>query len=93
MRDPFPEEFNRVAVGRLAQLHFCPTSRSRDNLLAEHVAAATAHLTGNTVVNTLQYTANKLEGQPQQKFDHDILLTAHRRDFRGSTRRDMQCSA
>ncbi len=84
VRNPFPEEFNRVAVGRLAQLHFCPTSRSRDNLLAEHVAAATAHLTGNTVVDALQYTANKLEGQPQQKFDHDILLTAHRRENFGA---------
>src|SRR5256885_15343487 len=35
--NPFPEEFNRVAVGRLARLHFCPTPRARDNLLAERV--------------------------------------------------------
>jgi len=84
IRNPFPEEFNRVAVGRLAQLHFCPTARSRDNLLDEHIDAATAHLTGNTVIDALQYTTKKLESQPPRKFDHDILLTAHRRENFGA---------
>ena len=84
VRNPFPEEFNRVAVGRLAQLHFCPTSRSRDNLLAEHIDSATAHLTGNTVIDALQYTTMKLGAQPPRKFDHDILLTAHRRENFGA---------
>jgi UDP-N-acetylglucosamine 2-epimerase (non-hydrolysing) len=79
-RNPFPEEFNRVAVGRLAQLHFCPTARSRDNVLAEHIDAATAHLTGNTVIDALQFTANKLKSRAVIAFDHDILLTAHRRE-------------
>lgn len=82
VRNPFPEEFNRVAVGRIAQLHFCPTARSRENVLAEHVDVATAHLTGNTVVDALQFTAEKLKGQSQLGvvYDHDILLTAHRRE-------------
>jgi UDP-N-acetylglucosamine 2-epimerase (non-hydrolysing) len=80
VRNPFPEEFNRVAVGRLAQLHFCPTARSRDNVIAEHVAVSTAHMTGNTVIDALQFTANKLTGQPAHAFDHDILFTAHRRE-------------
>jgi UDP-N-acetylglucosamine 2-epimerase (non-hydrolysing) len=83
-RNPFPEEFNRVAVGRLAQLHFCPTPRSRENILAEHIQADTAHLTGNTVVDALHYTATKLKSQPTRKFDHDILLTAHRRENFGA---------
>jgi len=81
-RNPFPEEFNRVAVGRIAQLHFCPTSRSRENVLAEHVDASTAHLTGNTVVDALQFTAEKLKSRSKLAvvYDHDILLTAHRRE-------------
>lgn len=84
VHNPFPEEFNRVAVGRLAQLHFCPTARSRDNVLAEHVDAKTAHLTGNTVIDALQFTANKLKGKPASVYDHDILLTAHRRENFGA---------
>jgi len=80
MRNPFPEEYNRVAVGRLAQLHFCPTQRSLENLMSEHVDEKTAHLTGNTVVDALRYTTEKLKSNPNRKFDHDILLTAHRRE-------------
>lgn len=80
MRNPFPEEFNRVAVGGLAQLHFCPTMRSRDNMLAEHAGVESAHLTGNTVVDALHYTTEKLKLQSIREFDHDILLTAHRRE-------------
>lgn len=83
-RNPFPEEFNRVAVSRLAQLHFCPTARARDNVLAEHVDAAAAHLTGNTVIDALQFTTEKLKTRPARGFDHDILLTAHRRENFGA---------
>ena len=83
-RNPFPEEFNRVAVSRLAQLHFCPTARARDNVLAEHVDAAAAHLTGNTVIDALQFTTEKLKTRPAHGFDHDILLTAHRRENFGA---------
>ena len=83
-RNPFPEEFNRVAVSRLAQLHFCPTARARDNVLAEHVDAAAAHLTGNTVIDALQFTTEKLKTRPARDFDHDILLTAHRRENFGA---------
>jgi UDP-N-acetylglucosamine 2-epimerase (non-hydrolysing) len=84
VRNPFPEEFNRVAVGRLAQIHFCPTTRARDNVLAEHVPSATVHLTGNTVIDALQYTTTRLKSQTSQKYDHDILLTAHRRENFGA---------
>lgn len=80
MRNPFPEEFNRVAVGRLAQFHFCPTPRSRQNIVGEKIDAATAHLTGNTVVDALHFTTAKLRTEAVRGFDHDILLTAHRRE-------------
>ena len=83
-RNPFPEEFNRVAVGRLAQLHFCPTQGSLDNVLGEHVDKSRASVTGNTVVDALQFTADKLKGKPARKFSHDILLTAHRRENFGA---------
>ena len=82
--NPFPEEFNRVAVTRVAQLHFCPTGRARDNALAEHVDATSVHLTGNTVIDALQYTAAKLETLPPKYPDHDILVTAHRRENLGA---------
>src|SRR6267143_1161555 len=83
-RNPFPEEFNRVAVGRLARLHFCPTLRARDNLLAERVGDSAAQLTGNTVIDALRFTTAKLEKHPVPTFDHDILLTAHRRENFGA---------
>ncbi len=50
---PFPEEANRVLVGRLARLHFAPTERARANLLAEGVAPDAIHVTGNTVIDAL----------------------------------------
>jgi len=84
IRNPFPEEFNRVAVTRLAQLHFCPTERSRSNVIAEHVDASSAHVTGNTVIDALQFTIGKLEKHPASEFDHDILVTAHRRENFGA---------
>ena len=78
--NPFPEEYNRVAVTRLAQLHFCPTQRALDNVLAEHANRANVHLTGNTVIDALYFTTGKLKLAPARRFDHDILLTAHRRE-------------
>jgi UDP-N-acetylglucosamine 2-epimerase (non-hydrolysing) len=91
-RNPFPEEFNRVAVTRLAQLHFCPTARARENVLAEHADAGASHITGNTVIDALHFTAAKLELRPARKFDHDILVTAHRRENFGSPFADI-CGA
>jgi UDP-N-acetylglucosamine 2-epimerase (non-hydrolysing) len=83
-RNPFPEEFNRVAVTRLARLHFCPTARARENLVAEHIDCGAAHLTGNTVIDALQFTAAKLKRRAPRGVEHDILLTAHRREHFGA---------
>ena len=83
-RNPFPEEFNRVAVGRMAQLHFCPTTLARANVLAEHIDESTAHMTGNTVIDALHYTVGKLKTRPAPGFDHNVLLTAHRRENFGA---------
>ena len=92
VRNPFPEEFNRVAVTRLAQLHFCPTARARDNVLAEHAEAAAAHITANTVIDALLFTTAKLNVGPARGFDHDILVTAHRRENFGAPLADI-CAA
>ena len=50
---PFPEEANRRLAGVLADLHFAPTSVSRDNLLKEHVDPGAITVTGNTVIDAL----------------------------------------
>lgn len=50
---PFPEEANRGLVSRLARLHFAPTTTSRQNLLAEGIAADRIWVTGNTVIDAL----------------------------------------
>ncbi|MDB5809602.1 MAG: UDP-N-acetylglucosamine 2-epimerase [Betaproteobacteria bacterium] len=92
IRNPFPEEFNRVAVTRLADLHFCPTEKARANVVAEHAVPARAHLTGNTVIDALHFTTAKLKRQPARRFDHDILLTAHRRENFGPPLADI-CTA
>jgi UDP-N-acetylglucosamine 2-epimerase (non-hydrolysing) len=84
IHNPFPEEYNRVAVTRLASLHFCPTQRALDNVLTEHIPRQSAYLTGNTVIDALHFTTAKLKQHPVRKFDHDILLTAHRRENFGA---------
>ncbi len=78
--NPFPEEFNRQTVGQIAQLHFCPTSRSRDNPIDERIEASTAHVTGNTVIDALRFTSAKLKCGSPPAVPHQILLTAHRRE-------------
>ena len=50
---PFPEEFNRVVIGRIATLHFAPTERARQNLLMEGVDPRHIMVTGNTVIDAL----------------------------------------
>jgi UDP-N-acetylglucosamine 2-epimerase (non-hydrolysing) len=84
LRNPFPEEFNRVAVTRVAQLHFCPTQIARDNVLTERAVPSAVHMTGNTVIDALNFTVEKLKVHPAQSYDHDILITAHRRENFGA---------
>lgn len=83
LRNPFPEEFNRIVCGRLAALHFAPTEVARRALLAESVAPGAIALTGNTVIDALLATP----GEPPAGLDPAcrlILLTAHRRENFGA---------
>lgn len=94
--NPWPEEMNRMMVGRLADLHFSPTSLSRDNLLAENTNAEQIHITGNTVIDTIFTVTEKFRQDsdlkrrigascryldPSRKL---ILITAHRRENFGA---------
>lgn len=83
LRYPFPEEFNRVMVGQLAQIHFCPTEGAKRNLLAEGVAASSTHVTGNTVIDALEFTCGKLP-RDAGKAAPQVLLTVHRRENLGA---------
>jgi UDP-N-acetylglucosamine 2-epimerase (non-hydrolysing) len=60
LHSPFPEEANRVIVSRLADLHFAPTASARDNLLAEGISPQRVFVTGNTGIDALFHTVQRL---------------------------------
>lgn len=93
---PFPEEFNRQCVGKVARWHFAPTAHSRDNLLAERVADAQIAVTGNTVIDALHWVLDRIESDAGRKAalagflderlpfawgsERFVLVTGHRRE-------------
>ena len=86
---PFPEEMNRCITGRLADLHFAPTERNRENLRREGVTE-NVHVVGNTVIDALRQMvredyAFKSEELQALDFTHHrwIVMTAHRRENLG----------
>lgn len=91
MSQPFPEEANRVLASRLAALHFAPTARAADNLRREGVPEERIFITGNTGIDALLYTRERLErgewpgfdGAPPAPGRKLILMTAHRRESFG----------
>jgi UDP-N-acetylglucosamine 2-epimerase (non-hydrolysing) len=90
-RQPFPEEINRVLVGRLSALHFAPTEAAAENLLREGVDRAHIVVTGNTAIDAVLEVRDALNAgrlQPQALPDLDprkklVLVTAHRRESFG----------
>jgi UDP-N-acetylglucosamine 2-epimerase (non-hydrolysing) len=101
---PWPEEMNRMLVGRLADLHLPPTARARDALLREGVPEDRIHVTGNTVVDALLWVAKKLDDDHVARKALDerfsfldpkrrlILITGHRRESFGKPFEDV-CNA
>lgn len=93
---PWPEEMNRQLTGRIANFHFAPTERARQNLLAESVSDENIFLVGNTVIDSLLWVVNKLckdtelslrisnklsdLGYSLQKGRKIVLITGHRRE-------------
>ena len=53
LQRPFPEEFNRQVIAKIAAIHFAPTQLCKDNLLKEGIGSSTVHVTGNTVIDAL----------------------------------------
>lgn len=83
---PFPEELNRVVAGRVAALHFAPTRRAHDNLVAEGVPQSTVMITGNTVIDALLEIAGRELpcAYPRLSGNRFVLVTAHRRESFGA---------
>jgi UDP-N-acetylglucosamine 2-epimerase (non-hydrolysing) len=91
---PFPEEAMRQLVTRLATVHFAPTDKNRETLLAEGVWPNSIFVTGNTVIDALYWTRDRLRAMPPSYFAHHwgsaqsavesnrrlILVTGHRRE-------------
>jgi len=95
INSPFPEEFNRQATARVAQLHFAPTEQARMNLLEEQVSEDKIFVTGNTVIDALLSVVKKAReysfsdellnllpflGNNTNDLPRIILVTGHRRE-------------
>ena len=90
---PFPEEFNRQLVSRIAEFHFAPTEKARKNLLNEHVNDENIYVTGNTVIDALlsviqkarttDYSVDLIRLLPflsNKNLPKIVLVTGHRRE-------------
>lgn len=83
---PFPEEINRRVTAVIADLHFAPTERARQNLLREGVPDEHIVVSGNPVIDALHWVANEscppevqrlLNAEGKIRY---VLVTAHRRE-------------
>jgi UDP-N-acetylglucosamine 2-epimerase (non-hydrolysing) len=88
---PWPEEVNRRIVAPIADLHFAPTETAADALRAENIAPASIHVTGNTVIDALHATRDRIAADPtlaaeiatiDERFagKRIVLVTTHRRE-------------
>lgn len=89
---PYPEEFNREAVGIISQYNFAPTEVAKNNLIREGKRPDTVFVTGNTVIDALKTTVRNDYHHPELDWASDsrlILLTAHRRENLGEPMHQM----
>jgi len=89
---PWPEEMNRRLTASIAAIHFAPTEKAKQNLVAEGVSCHMIHVTGNTVIDALVQIAerinkdvslkNSLHSQFPYLDDRKklLLVTGHRRE-------------
>jgi len=92
-RSPFPEEINRQVTGRIADYHFAPTMASEQNLLSENVSKETILVTGNTVIDALFDSSERVKELDNPEINYLknvvdankrlILVTGHRRENHG----------
>lgn len=95
MQSPFPEEMNRCVTGVLSNIHFAPTKTSMENLLLENKNPESIIITGNTVIDALKFSVDKVTSKKyydkeieglKQLLDFErktILVTGHRRENHG----------
>ena len=93
---PYPEEMNRKLTGSIADMHFAPTSTSKENLLKENVNPEAIMVTGNTVIDALQTTVKANYEFADAEFNKIfargnrlILMTTHRRENLGEPMRNV----
>jgi len=98
---PFPEEFNRIVTSYASFLHFAPTKLAKQNLINQGIAKKNIYVTGNTVVDSLHQTLQKIEDSPKEFFQiisrlnsltgidlqssRLVLITGHRRESFGDS--------
>jgi UDP-N-acetylglucosamine 2-epimerase (non-hydrolysing) len=86
MLSPFPEEMNRSVISLIAGVNYAPTPMAKDNLLKEGVKEEDIVVSGNTVIDALYFTLNKVKGDERYRTTYDsngkkiILITGHRRE-------------
>tara|TARA_R110000764_G_scaffold233136_1_gene325857 strand:+ start:763 stop:1902 length:1140 start_codon:yes stop_codon:yes gene_type:complete len=95
MQSPFPEEMNRSVTGVISNIHFSPTETSKNNLIKENKPEDSILITGNTVIDALQYSVDKVNSvgfddneitKLKEIISTDkklILVTGHRRENHG----------
>lgn len=89
---PYPEEFNRQAVGIIAKYNFSPTELSKNNLIREGKNSDGIYVTGNTAIDALKTTVREDYIHPELEWASDsrlIMLTAHRRENLGKPMHNM----
>ena len=89
---PYPEEFNRQAVGIVSKYNFAPTPRAAENLIREGKNPESIYITGNTVIDAMQHTVKECYSHPELDWVGDgklIFITAHRRENLGEPMRNM----
>lgn len=80
LSQPFPEECYRQMISRMADIHFCPTELSSQNLLKENIDEDKIHVVGNTSLDNL------LEHKDKSYYGDEVLITLHRRENLGAMR-------
>jgi UDP-N-acetylglucosamine 2-epimerase (non-hydrolysing) len=96
IRSPFPEEFNRQVIAKIATYHYAPTDECKFNLMREAISESNVIITGNTVIDALHLILSDIESNPIRKrnilsnlesllgigFNDKkyILITGHRRE-------------
>jgi len=84
---PYPEEFNREAVGVISTFNFAPTKKSKQNLIREGKKENSIWVTGNTAIDALKITVRSDYHHPELDWSAGsrlILITAHRRENLGT---------